>query len=82
MTRGKGNPSLVLIVEGNRRGSCKLVVIVIKPSNKILQNESAKEATLEQRGTVIDIKKNSLISRDKLIIILAVMRNKVKVEEV
>lgn len=53
MTRGKGNPSLVLIVEGNRRGSCKLVVIVIKPSNKILQNESAKEATLEQRGTVI-----------------------------
>lgn len=83
MTRGKGNPSLVLIVEGNRRGSCKLVVIVIKPSNKLLQNESAKEATLEQRGTVIvNIKKNSLISRDKLIIIFAVMRNKVKVEEV
>lgn len=81
MTRGKGNPSLVLIVEGNRRGSCKLVVIVIKPSNKILQNETVLKR--QQRGTVIvNIKKNSLISRDKLIIILAVMRNKVKVEEV
>lgn len=31
---------------------------------------------------IVNIKKNSLISRDKLIIILAVMRNKVKVEEV
>lgn len=30
---------------------------------------------------IVNIKKNSLISRDKLIIILAVMRNKVKVEE-
>lgn len=81
MTRGKGNPSLVLIVEGNRKGSCKLVVIVIKPSNKILQNETVLKR--QQRGTVIvNIKKNSLISRDKLIIILAVMRNKVKVEEV
>lgn len=56
MTRGKGNPSLVLIVEGNRRGSCKLVVIVIKPSNKILQNETVLKR--QQRGTVIvNIKK-------------------------
>lgn len=31
---------------------------------------------------IVNIKKNSLISRDKLIIILAVMSNKVKVEEV
>ena len=31
---------------------------------------------------IVNIKKNSLISRDKLIIILAVMRNKVKIEEV
>ena len=31
---------------------------------------------------IVNIKKNSLISRDKVIIILAVMRNKVKVEEV
>lgn len=31
---------------------------------------------------IVNIKKNSLISREKLIIILAVMRNKVKVEEV
>lgn len=31
---------------------------------------------------IVNIKKNTLISRDKLIIILAVMRNKVKVEEV
>lgn len=31
---------------------------------------------------IVNIKKNSLISRDKLIIILAVMRNKVKVKEV
>lgn len=31
---------------------------------------------------IVNIKKNSLISRDKLIIILAVMRNKVNVEEV
>ena len=31
---------------------------------------------------IVNIKKNSLISRDKLIIILAVMRNKVKAEEV
>ena len=31
---------------------------------------------------IVNIKKNSLISMDKLIIILAVMRNKVKVEEV
>lgn len=58
MTRGKGNPSLVLIVEGNRRGSCKLVVIVIKPSNKILQNETVLKR--QQRGTVIvNIKKIS-----------------------
>lgn len=56
MTRGKGNPSLVLIVEGNRKGSCKLVVIVIKPSNKILQNETVLKR--QQRGTVIvNIKK-------------------------
>lgn len=56
MTRGKGNPSLVLIVEGNRRGSCKLVVILIKPSNKILQNETVLKR--QQRGTVIvNIKK-------------------------
>lgn len=31
---------------------------------------------------IVNIKKNSLISREKLIIIFAVMRNKVKVEEV
>lgn len=31
---------------------------------------------------IVNIKKISLISRDKLIIILAVMRKKVKVEEV
>lgn len=31
---------------------------------------------------IVNIKKNSLISRDKLIITLAMMRNKVKVEEV
>lgn len=56
MTRGKGNPSLVLIVEGNKKGSCKLVVIVIKPSNKILQNETVLKR--QQRGTVIvNIKK-------------------------
>lgn len=56
MTRGKGNPSLVLIVEVNRKGSCKLVVIVIKPSNKILQNETVLKR--QQRGTVIvNIKK-------------------------
>ena len=56
MTRGKGNSSLVLIVEGNRKGSCKLVVIVIKPSNKILQNETVLKR--QQRGTVIvNIKK-------------------------